>query len=273
MPRYLVHIGLHKTASTYLQQSYLKNIENATVFSYHLRYELLGRMEVMDNVIISNEGLSGSPWNMSWIRGVSNNHDWMLSFKTSVLNIKKLYPEGEILIVLRKHGDFLISLYKQYLHEGGVLKFKDFFSSEGVIKPEHLIYEKRLQFLSEHFKKVHVMNFEEFKISGDSYFNMFFNSLNLSVVKNEQYIDLKTNKSVSGKKINLLRIANILYAKSPRYVKNICAKNKLTPREIFQNKLSKLNSKDSKDLEEIRNKINSDFNQDWAKILENSFKI
>ena len=100
-----IHIGIAKAASTYLQENIFPNVgyyylpRQVDIYSE----EIFNKVEMMrktNNVIFSNEGLY-SPRNIP----MDN---------TKVLNLKEMYGDPKIIIILRNHLDLLASrfLYK-----------------------------------------------------------------------------------------------------------------------------------------------------------------
>lgn len=272
MPRYFIHIGMHETVTEFLQQSYLPKIEDVTVINNHLKYESLRAEYIKDNIIISNEELSGIPWNKLWKDGIMNPQTWLSDYETAIINIQKLYPEAEIIIVFRKHGDLALSLYKKYIKNGGVLSFDMFYAQDSILKPQDLSFERRLDILNKHFNKVHVLDFEKFKTYGEGYFYVFFNSIGL---KPNAFINSKhsINESISGKKLDLWRKSNMIFFKLPRLFKKLCQASKFTPRHIFDNKLKHWETNETEELTELKNNINFDFLKDWGIVSKSSFSL
>lgn len=266
-----IHIGLHKTGSTSLQKGYFPEFENLTYLkSFDLK--LFTNKWENSEFLISSEGLTGIPWNKKWISGIKNDYNWIDSFKLTILNLKTIFPNAHLIIVFRKHGDLLISLYKQYLHEGGVLNFDEFYGeTNGVITDKDINFKYRISFLKEHFDQVDILSFEKFKSKGINYFNEYFYSLGF--VNNDSKEEKKKyNQGVSGKKIEMLRKANRFYYILPDFIKRVLYKVNLTPRRIFQNRLQFWNSPDSPQLIAMKNYLNKKFQEDWAYVEENEFE-
>lgn len=264
-PRFIFHIGLHKTGTSYLQRSYLKRLKSVTLFNYVMDFPSFGNRN-MDNkhILISNEGLSGVAWNYKWLRGIKNEYSWMSSFETAVQNTRLIFNNGEVIIFLRNHGDLLLSMYKQYIQEGGILKLNDFYGEEGVIKPSDLLFTPRIKFLQKNFTQVYVLSYDEFKKEGDIYLNNFFRSIGIDVNSEKSAITIE-NKSISGKKIELMRKFNIVFPRLPKIIRKICERFHFKPRDIFQIRLKNWNTPDSEDLVEFKNRVNEQFNEDFLK--------
>ena len=270
MSKIVIHIGLPKTGSSYLQKNVFPFLKDVNYFR-SFGFSMLGDISSSNTFLFSHEGLSGHPWNQPWRDGVPNSHNWMTSFKVTTDNLKQLYPEAHIIVVFRKHGDLLVSLYKQYLHEGGILKFKDFYHPNGVINDEDLNFQLRIEKLREDFENVDVLSFEEFKTTGLGYFIDYFKNLGFNLSLNPS--DKNENIGVSGKKIEMIRFANKFYRNIPRFIKFIFFKTKFTPRDIFQRRLSFWKSPDSRKWIQIKEEINLKFRKDWDYIIQEKTEV
>lgn len=265
MNKLTLHIGLHKTGTTFLQRQYFPYFEDTHYFNKNLAFQNLAYKRNR-NFFISNETLSGRPWNEEWKRGIKNSFSWLESFEMATDNMQQLFPDAHIVVVFRKQGDLLISLYKQYIQEGGELNFQNFYNENGVLKEKDLALKPRLDILNEKFSRVSVLSFEEFKSEGVEYFDKFFNSIGYS---RRDFGNVKReNSSISGRKIELLRGVNKHYRKAPKRLKDVLAFAKLTPRKILQKRLNTWNPKDPEEFNEIKLQVNSQLQHDWEKVKE-----
>ena len=129
MHRILIHIGLHKTATTYLQRSFFPELIDIEIYHAPRFFDQIGKIQLNEkDLLISNEGISGVAWNELWKNGIQNEYHWIDSFKNAIGNLKILFPDAIILVLYRKHGELLISMYKQYIQEGGVLQLNRFYN-------------------------------------------------------------------------------------------------------------------------------------------------
>jgi hypothetical protein len=144
-----IHIGLPKTGTTLFQREIFPRWNNINFLNSNL--EVLVSMKKNRKYLISNEGLSGRPW-------VSFKHSdlsWHRDQESFLENLSKLYPDAKIMVSFRRHDRYIISLYKQYLHEGGVVEFKDFFDIEkddGFIKKRDLLFENIIKLINKYFE-------------------------------------------------------------------------------------------------------------------------
>ena len=202
MSNIFLHVGLHKTASTFFQTEIFPYFENTTCITrpytqqsrgfnklqfadntiYNpedFKLELKQILEKNSNTLISDELLSGIP-DLNY-----------LNRSLIADRLSKLFPEGEILIFLRGQKDILLSLYNQYIKMGGtepINKYiwlpkeeytyemycsqekKNYWSKKtryfnhlsSNIHPEHFLYYELIEMYREKFSQVHVLLYEDF---------------------------------------------------------------------------------------------------------------
>jgi hypothetical protein len=148
MSKVLIHIGYHKTATTWLQQnlfvaesSVFKPISDtptgiSTISSYFFKnedryfhsafdFEADPRItEYMNNFdfegkvgVISNERLCGSPY----FAGADS--------YTIMKRIYSAFPNAKIFISIREQRSYILSLYFEYLNNFGTLSIDEFLST------------------------------------------------------------------------------------------------------------------------------------------------
>ena len=141
----LIHIGLHKTGTTWMQNElftsendifeplYIDNRLNghstlAEEFIFDSQRNLLSPFDLNTEVILNSyqniihhKPNSGKIFVMSHER--LSGHPTSSGFDASVIadRIKKVFPESKILIVIREQVSNIASNYFQYLKEGGIL--------------------------------------------------------------------------------------------------------------------------------------------------------
>lgn len=154
--RLYIHVGMPKTGSTSLQTQVFPYVEGVRYVNTGAASELL-QPDERRAALISDEGLTG--WNRLFFPGTSWQHDQ----REIVANLHELYPGARILIGLRQQAGFVLSLYKQYLHEGGTLPLRDFFGPAGVVKAEDLYYSPLLEDLQARFGPLFVFTLNELR--------------------------------------------------------------------------------------------------------------
>ncbi len=128
-----LHIGLHKTGTTFLQQEVFPHWRGLEYLPSD-KLEYLTRMQPDRDYLLSREGLSGQNWMHADERDAC------------IERLAKMLPEARILISFRRHSGYIASSYNQYLQRGGVLTFNDYFRLDGtgMMKPEDFLFERKL---------------------------------------------------------------------------------------------------------------------------------
>ncbi|MDZ5782462.1 sulfotransferase [Marinococcus luteus] len=177
-----IHIGFHKTATTFLQQNVypklkqeikyirkkridqelydlrLKRLSDENI--YTIRTNIEAFMHPDKPVLISYEGLSGSPFSQK----KSKNNLKVLE------DLRRTFPadtyDTHIIVGVRDQIDLLTSLYVQYLHQGGYKSAKALFKDwedHGIL--DHYHYYRYLQKIEELFgpDNYYLLQYENFR--------------------------------------------------------------------------------------------------------------
>ena len=231
MENILIHIGYHKTGTTWLQnelfvsknetfQPLCVNGAGESSLARHfvfdethnllnpfdsnektIRRELKTILKAKQNrekafFVMSHERLSGNPHSSG--------------FDSSVIarRIKNVFPKGKILIVLREQKSFVVSNYFQYLSAGG---------THGIYKYLNLTYDgKRPDFSPNHIDYYPLV----------SRYQELFGAENVLVLPYELFVEdglafLEKLSSFIGKKIELdERRLNVVWNKKTRFFLN-----------------------------------------------------
>jgi len=183
-----LHIGLHKTATTTLQQQFfpmctdLDYLVGASVdqFTQHvistdpIYYDAQHGRSLLEPLfhenrpaLISRESFSGSLY-----AGVGSPN---LDHRSPILhNLKSALPEAKVIVVLRKQDDLARSVYREYLKMGGSVPIRDFFGFNDVMRPifplDRFRYSAYVDELHAIFPSgVLVLVFEEFLATQSAY--------------------------------------------------------------------------------------------------------
>lgn len=144
MTGHLLHIGMPKTASTWLQRHVFPGLSG---FTYGNQDPTVARLvgallhtpdDEFDpgpfrsvvaeydangaRLLVSHEGLSGDLWSRGHGRGPER----------YARRLAAVLPGADILVVLRNQPEMLVALYAQYVNEGGTSSFARFLSGEHV---------------------------------------------------------------------------------------------------------------------------------------------
>jgi hypothetical protein len=132
---------MHKTGTTFLQQNVFPKFEGIT----YLRDPVIDQFLRLDddrNYLASNERLAGPLWGT---RAQS---------EATIRRLAEMFPDAKILISFRPHHRFIVSSYKQYLHEGGSLPFERYFDVDednGFMKKEQFVYKVKIDAIRRRF--------------------------------------------------------------------------------------------------------------------------
>ena len=167
----IVHIGYAKSGTTFLQHKVfpgLKGIEYVRkesskrmlyplILNAHrdLDFEQIAKgiqSNIGDHALLSEEQLTGS----FFVNLAINRYDIAEGLKSLGMD--------KVIITIRNQRDAVPSLYSQYVHEGGVLKMKDFLSVDGAFQSfnprfnaAYLHYDRLIEVYQELFGKENVL--------------------------------------------------------------------------------------------------------------------
>ncbi|GAB4247520.1 MAG: hypothetical protein Tsb0034_26760 [Ekhidna sp.] len=131
----IIHIGFPKTGTTFLQKNVFPNLKGIAYHDYKVADELFYETIYLDdldydadynreriassfsndeNTLFSFESLAGAPY---IYKGVNRS---LIPSRLRKIGFNK------VIISMRNQCDMLDSLYRQYVVQGGVMKFKDF---------------------------------------------------------------------------------------------------------------------------------------------------
>jgi hypothetical protein len=142
----LVHIGYHKTGTTWLQWSVFPNAEagfsrvggvrhfiGVNPFDFEpeiVRKDLepkIRKAQAQDLVpVVSSERLSGNP------------HFGGYDSKIIADRLAAVFPNARILVVIREQTSMLVSIYKQYIMRGGAASFRQYVTPPGPSFRQHV---------------------------------------------------------------------------------------------------------------------------------------
>jgi len=221
----LIHIGYHKTATSWLQALYFSQHPS---FHYPIDYEQLWQHLIsphgldfnLDNAkkyfntvltapldktpIISSERLSGNP------------HSGGFDSKEIADRLKQIFPQAKILIVIRNQADMILSNYKQYIKAGGIATLEDYINPpvDGrlpLFRLDNFKYDKLAQYYCSLYGKenVSIMLYEHFQQQPINFIASLNQFAGITTDINYHF-QQKVNASPSDQYIALKRYANHL---------------------------------------------------------------
>ncbi len=204
--QYFLHIGMHKTASTYLQKHIFPNFKD--VDYYHGLSSLKGMLFTLSNnkIIISHESFQGSPIKTIKVNGPKG---WIKTRNHRFNILRDLFPKANIILVLRQHGQWISSMYRQYLHQGGLLDYKDFFSikEDKLIERKGLIYSELVESIMSTFNgNLLCINYNGLKNNNEKAVDVLQNFIG-STLENKKK-SVQVNVSVKNYQAKLLKKIN-----------------------------------------------------------------
>ncbi|MBB5519747.1 sulfotransferase [Amphiplicatus metriothermophilus] len=182
-PRPLIHIGYHKTASTWLQRFLFRDagcgffwmdVEKNLFLSHPLRFDAArcrARYEALREAappgavpVLSNERLSGHP------------HSGGYDCETIARRLRAVFPDGRVLIVIREQKAAILSAYKQYVKKGGMRSLVGYLrpQRDGHVPqfdPDHFAYDAIIELYQTLFgaENVCVLAYEDFASAPEAF--------------------------------------------------------------------------------------------------------
>lgn len=150
-PRLLIHIGLHKTGTTYYQRSVWPNWK-AVAYAGKPRPKNASSLraaiaDIKDPLVfLSDETNSGS-----LKRAYLQDQTWPQLQSTALENLRDHYQDNydiAILVSLRRHDRWILSIYKHYLKYGGVETLEDFLglgASPATIPAQDMLFLNKIR--------------------------------------------------------------------------------------------------------------------------------
>jgi hypothetical protein len=255
----IIHIGLPKTATSYLQADVFPFVEDLHLLR---GWKSIRKMLSVYNktILISDESLSGSLYS----------GDWRNDFSAKIKLIKTTFNNPKIIIGFREQKGFILSSYKQYLHQKGTKDFNSFYNIEntGLIKIEDLIYESMIEELKLNFNEIFIYTLDLIKNDFQLFFDQFSEFSGVPKVDVKSFTSKHRNVGVKTiKEIELLIKTNKLNNKLDGFLYSpIFKKLKITPLQIILNGLPFDNSPDFKMPDEVNQFVSNHYKNDWTNI-------
>lgn len=261
--RLYLHVGLPKTGTTFLQSEVFPRMQGVKVLRAFHPFRTLGRIDVPERLILSDESLYGSP-----IRS-----NWREQRRRATRVLRDVFGDVPVLIGFRRHPEFVLSLYKQYLQLGGVRAIGEYFSSTdpaAILKPDDLGFEEILAELHASFSRVFVYTQEELNDDFEGFLRSLCSFLDVPPLPPERVPRRYRNRGVRGRpQAALLRRLNELNQVLERIPGVPSADNplfrrlKVTPRDIGQRYLRWLPGRKLDLPRHERCFLERDFARDW----------
>jgi len=213
--RHVVHIGFHKTGSTWLQEHVFPHAQGVIPTTHDkLAYQLIRDLtegevfrrntfeayvrEAPDRLLLSYEGIVGSPWNL----GVTADEraDRLLS----------VVPDADIVVVRRDPSELRRSLYVQYIQQGGAGTESSF--QANVLNRDYLDVDGGIARFQERFERVHVFSYDVVKRSPGEFLTQLGDAVDAVFPLPERMA--LVNPSLRGWRLSVLRWWNRAFRKT-----------------------------------------------------------
>jgi len=258
------HIGLHKTGTTFLQRAVFPKLDGIHVVDQDIRKLFNSPRE--NRLLVTHEGLSGDPFEGAW---------WK-EFKMYVRGISRLFPGSECILGFRRHDEMILSLYKQYLHEGGTRDVTELFALDGTgrIHPDELFFENRLEFAREHFSDVLVYTQNELRQDLTYFLKRVTEFLEIDLPTSNIEVESHNVGIKTSFQARLLRFLNRMDDACrrlpfiPSLNNTVFRRLRLTPRDICQRRLRNMGGKSLQLPDRVSTFLRTQYEEDWSHILE-----
>jgi hypothetical protein len=270
-PSLCVHIGLHKTGTSFLQEQVFPHIAGLHLIRgmAPLREELT-RDTGGGPILISSELLSGRPWPLLGSGDVQRAGRFASNFRSALRTLARLHPHARVLVGVRRHGGWLASLYRQYLHEGGELPLDRFFAVDGaLLGPEDLLLQPRLALIRELFGEPFVFTQAQLRDRRDELLPALVQWLGLPPSALPPLGSGAANVGVQARQAALLRKLNALDARlralpgHPTTYNRVFKRLGITPRHLCQGALASLPSPPLALPSELDSWMQTHYADDW----------
>jgi hypothetical protein len=223
MAEKIVHIGFPKTGTTYLQRSVFPAMKGIRYVDYETCARLFHKMTISDPLDYDLEEIKKQ------VNGLSESSTTLFSLealcvspfvakaahRSQVAQNLKALGFDKILVVVRDQLTMLDSLYREYVHQGGTLRFKSFLDLEGKRNwanrqfnvdylKYHLIIEKYIELFGR--ERVLVLSYEDLKDNRTAFVQKIVDFIGAEGLGSES--SSKENPSLSLFSLEFLRWSN-----------------------------------------------------------------
>jgi len=258
----IIHIGLPKTGTTFLQNSIFKKINDIEIIRKSGSTLNLIRDSKKEILFSSFESYLYNEKEKNLVKQAL----------TSINNIKNIFNNPKIIFGYRNQSEYIKALYLQSLNGFKFWTFNDFFSLENdnsFFNKNDFLLEQIVYELKQNFSEVYFYDLEDLKNNNEKIVNEILNFIGTKnkfkdfEIKNEN-ISIKTELQLKTLK-NLNKLDSFI----PNFLPSLHSKPfkilGITPRQIAQNHLKNITSKpiilNGYDKEKIDNYYKSDWNK------------
>lgn len=162
MSELFIHVGLHKTGTSFIQQEIYSNMVD---LNYTRRNIFLMKQTGDNKYLISNEGLSACPFESKMNNRMTYKDRFVIADR-----LKSCFPDAKIIICIRKDRvAWSKSLYSEYVKSCNILSYNKFMSKYNI--SSFYDFDEYISYLKSNFKDVFVCEFELLKSNLDLFVN------------------------------------------------------------------------------------------------------
>ena len=193
------HVGLAKTGSTFLQKNffpYLKNIKYISTHDYINCIDIINKTNYKSYLI---------------------SREFDKQFEREIRKFISYFPDTKIIVVFRRHDQWITSQYKRAVKNGWYWDFKNYYNinNNGIWKNSDLTYMNKLKIIKKYSKsKPLILKFEELKKNPFNYLNKISNYTDSKYLKT-QILLKNVHKSYSEKQLIFLKKFCKIFKKTP----------------------------------------------------------
>lgn len=204
-PEIYFHVGLGKTASTYLQYAFFPKLKD-------VHYVQRTQYRFFDSILRKNE--YGKYF-------FSREFDQQLEAEVS--HFAQHYPDTKPIIIFRRHDGWIASQYRRYVKNGSSRSFKAFFDVEqdsGIWPRREVTFRPMLDILEKYFtQKPLVLFYDDLRKDPYAFFDQFAETMGASY--DRENISLKSvHRSYNTKQLKVMRrMAKYFFRQDPGWSK------------------------------------------------------
>lgn len=201
-----IHVGPHKSATTFLQNIIFPQIEEINYINkpkFDIKNPKLDFLkfdiEFDKKNLISNESFSGR----QQFGGEGSKFEKTLQITDELY---KTFPKAKIIVGYREKENWLSSLYSQYLKGGGILDYNDWYKK--IFDKKFLEFDNYINYLKRLFDSVYIYKFSLLKKNPKEFTKGICNFMNVETPEFENKI---INSKLNEKQLKLVKFLNCLW--------------------------------------------------------------
>ena len=185
------HVGLGKTASTYLQKKVFPFFEDVEYIQRAGRYA--NAVEIIANGTSERYFIS---------------REFDQQFEHEVKKFAVHYPDAKVIIVFRRQDGWIASQYRRFFKNGHVIPFNQFFdlkNDTGIFKKIDLTFYHYIELTEKYFtQKPLVLFYDDLRKDPMAFFDVFADTVGVKYDKQKINLD-KKHSSYSEKQLKTLK--------------------------------------------------------------------